>query len=116
MDAHPAIMVLVTLAAVAGLVGFVASIRAQNYRRDFAIWAERNFPAEWARQSWTARKLILNGALSALRQGGLQQDAGFEERYRELKRRERKVLYSIAVGVVLVAAVAAGTRLFDWQW
>lgn len=109
-------MVLVSLAALAGVAGFVASIRADNYRRDFARWAERAFPQEWARQSWTARKLIPNGALSALRRGGLRQHAAFEQRFRELKRRERKVLHRIGIAAAFIAATVAGTRLLGWQW
>lgn len=113
MEASPTALALVTVAAVAGLYGFVISILNHRRLRDTVAWLKAERRAEWEALSWITRTLHPISAISHLNRR-LHNDAEFAMRYAAVRRARPHML--AALGVSLGAAVIALIGSFIGLW
>ena len=109
-------VVLLTCAAmVFGLWAWVESIRQARVRRNMAAWLAKHRAGAWAALPWTARRLIPQTGIAALKRQGQTRDPAFESLEIDAVRLGRRALILILLAAATVALVLAGMTFLGWS-
>ena len=113
MEASPTAIALVTVAAIAGLFGFVLSIQTQRRLRDTVTWLKENRRAEWEALPWTTRALHPISAVTRLKRA-LHNDAEFTMHYAAVTRVRPHMLAALGVSLCAIATALIGSFVGLW--
>lgn len=113
---NPIVKVLVGIAAVAGLGGFLLDLRKQKRIRELVARIKAQDSATWSALAWHQRVLIPRGGLSILFKRATVNDPESLRAYAALQRVEKRQLALIVLAAVAIALVIIGTRYWGWSW
>ena len=112
MQSSPTAIALVTVAAIAGMFGFVLGIVNQRLRNT-VTWLKEERRAEWEALPWLTRTLHPISAVSRLNRR-LQNDAEFAVRYAVVRRARPPMLASLSVSLGAIAVALVGSLVGLW--
>ncbi len=115
--ASPLIKILVSLAGVASIYAFVCDIRLYRKASELSKWVKQECPEFWAEVNKYLRNW--NGGqpgLKYLYRKGLISHPYFDQHYEQLKVLERKLFWSLGIGVFCIGLLLIGSLYWGWQW
>ncbi len=115
MDSSPTAIALITVAAIAGLFGFVLSIVNQKRVRHTVTWLQDNRPAEWQALPWFLRTVHPLSAIARLNRQ-LSGDPEFAMHYAAVYRGRPPMLAALGVSLGSIIIALAGSFAGFWTF
>ncbi len=109
-------VVLLTLAALICVVwGWISSLAHGRTIRQTVTWLEQQQGEIWNALPWTARRLMPQSGIAAMKRRGLTDDPDFRALDARAKRLQRRVGILILAGLICLGLVIAGMAYLNWD-
>jgi len=115
LGAELPVVLLVLVALVCVVCGWIASLRQGQTIRQMAAWLEREQGEAWNALPWASRRLMPQSGIAAMKRRGLTDDPDFralEERAEQLRRRVGALIFS---GFACLGLLVAGMAYLGWD-
>ena len=115
-ETSAAIIILTLAFAAATLYAFWMSILRERASRRLIRWIRERHPEHWPNSSRFSRWIHPTAIIENLRRQQFGQDPEFMSLHAEGKRRARRQITFILIGVVLIGVLIIGVRYGGWRW
>jgi hypothetical protein len=115
-ETDPAIMVVLSLAAVTTLFAWWLSARRDQRTRRLIDYLKQHQASYWRSLPWLSRTLSPASAIEGYRRKHQAGDPAFAALYAARRSASRASAVALLVPVCLIAIVLIGTTLLDWRW
>lgn len=115
--ASPQIKILISLAGISAVYGFVCHIRMSQKAGKIANWLQKERPDLWSQLNPVARSW--NGGQPGLKLLYRMKVVGlprFDQQYAQLQALERHLLWGVIIGVLCIGLVILGYKFWGWHW